>query len=123
VPAGELTEVGALAGALRDLLKEYEPEDIVVLSPFGENSSLAARVLRDSSKLPEAVWLRKQLAHEGGAGRIRWFSVSKFKGLDADAVVVTDLDADAREWVESTGHAWDDVRYGRSVGGRDCHRP
>jgi hypothetical protein len=42
---------------------------------------------------------------------VRWFSISKFKGLDADAVVVTDLGDAAREWVESTGHSWDDFRY------------
>ncbi|MBB5633303.1 hypothetical protein BKA04_001526 [Cryobacterium mesophilum] len=111
VPVGDATETAALATALRELLVDYEPEDIVVLSPFGGKSSLAARVLRGSGRTPDETWLRKQLAREDGAGRIRWFSVSKFKGLDADAVVVTDLDADARDWVESTGHSWDDVRY------------
>ncbi len=111
VPVGDDTETAALATALRELLADYEPEDIVVLSPFGEKSSLAARVLRGSGRSGDEVWLRKQLVREDGAGRIRWFSVSKFKGLDTDAVVVTDLDADARDWVESTGHSWNDVRY------------
>lgn len=111
VSVGETTETAALATALRELIADYEPQDIVVISPFGEKSSLAARVLAGSGRTPDETWLRKQLAHDGGAGRIRWFSVAKFKGLDADAVVVTDLDADARDWVESTGHVWDDVRY------------
>jgi hypothetical protein len=111
VEVDETTEVAALATALRELLADYEPQDIVVLSPFGGRGSLAARVLRGSGKTPDETWLRKQLAHEGGAGRVRWFSISKFKGLDADAVVVTDLGDTAREWVESTGHSWDDVRY------------
>lgn len=111
VPVGEATETAALATALRELMADYEPQDIVVLSPFGERGSLSARVLNGGGRTPDETWLRKQLAHDGGAGRVRWFSISKFKGLDADAVVVTDLDADARSWVESTGHAWDDVRY------------
>lgn len=105
------TEVAALASTLRDLLAEYEAEDIVVLSPFASRGSLAARVLRGSGKTPDETWLRKQLANEGGAGRVRWFSISKFNGLDADAVLVTDINDAAREWVESTGHSWDDFRY------------
>jgi hypothetical protein len=111
VEVDETTEVAALATALRELLADYEPQDIVVISPFGGRGSLAARVLRGSGKTPDETWLRKQLAHDGGAGRVRWHSISKFKGLDADAVVVTDLGDTARDWVESTGHAWDDVRY------------
>lgn len=111
VEVDETTEVAALASALRELLAEYEAEDIVVLSPFGGRGSLAARVLRGAGKTPDETWLRKQLAHEGGAGRVRWFSISKFKGLDADAVVVTDINDTARDWVVSTGHSWDDFRY------------
>lgn len=105
------TEVAALATALRDLLREYEAEDIVVLSPYGANSSLAARVLRDGGKAPDEVWLRKQLAHDGGAGRVRWYSAAKFKGLDTDAVIVTDLNPTAKAWTESIGQDWNDVRY------------
>lgn len=105
------SETAALAAALRELLEDYMPEDIVVLSPFGATNSLVARVLHGSGRTSDETWLRKQLAHEGGAGRIPWFSISKFKGLDADAVVVTDLNPDSRAWVESAGHSWDDFRY------------
>lgn len=107
----EQTEVAALAAALRELFTEYEAEDIVVLSPFGGKASLAARVLGGNGKTPDETWLRKQLAHDGGVGRVRWYSVAKFKGLDTDAVIVTDLNDTAREWSESIGQAWDDVRY------------
>jgi len=92
-------------------LVDYEADDIVVVSPFGGNGSLAARVLRGERKTADETWLRKQLAHEGGAGRVRWHSVSKFKGLDADAVIVTDINDTAKTWVESAGHSWDDFRY------------
>ena len=111
VGVDEATEVAALASGLRELLAEYELEDIVVLSPFASRGSLAARVLRGSGRTPDETWLRKQLAHEGGACRVGWFSISKFKGLDVDAVVITDINDEAKAWVESTGHSWDDFCY------------
>ena len=107
----EATAVAVLASTLREPLAEYEPEDIVVLSPFASRGSLVARVPRGSGRTPDETWLRKQLAHEGGAGRVRWFSISKFKGLDTDAGIITDINDTAREWVGSTGHSWDDFRY------------
>ncbi len=109
-PVGEATLVAALAPTLRELLDDYLPLDIVVLSPFGATNSLVARVLHGSGRTVDETWLRKQLAHEGGAGRIPWYSISKFKGLDADAVVVIDLNPDSRAWVESAGHSWGDFR-------------
>lgn len=111
VVVDESTEVPALAAALRGLLAEFDPEDVVVLSPFALRGSLAARVLAVGGKTADESWLRKQLARDGGAGRVRWHSISKFKGLDADAVVVTDLNPTSREWVESTGQSWEDWRY------------
>lgn len=111
VEVDENSDIAALAVTLRELLTEYEADDIVVLSPFASKGSLAARVLRSETKTPDEIWLRKQLAHEGGAGKVRWYSISKFKGLDADAVIVTDINDTAKKWVESAGHSWDDFRY------------
>jgi len=56
-------------------------------------------------------WLRKQLQAEGLPGKIRWRSVFKFKGLDADAIVVTDLGADAKDFVAGEGLEWRDLLY------------
>ncbi|MCC6270438.1 MAG: NERD domain-containing protein [Microbacteriaceae bacterium] len=111
VDVNETNDAAALATALRDLLADYEAEDIVVISPFGGHGSLAARILRGETKTPDETWLRKQLAHDGGAGQVRWYSISKFKGLDADAVIVTDINDTAKAWVETAGHSWDDFRY------------
>lgn len=104
-------ETGALALALRELLKDHSPEDIVVLSPFAAKRSLAGRFLARAEKSGDERWLRKQLQAEGLPGRIRWRSIFKFKGLDADAIVLTDLGADAREFAEAQGLVWDDLLY------------
>lgn len=104
-------ETDALAAALRGLLVDYAPEDIVVLSPFGANRSLSGRFLARAEKTQDGRWLRKQLQADGLPGRIRWRSVFKFKGLDADAVVLTDLDDEARAFVAEQGLDWDDLLY------------
>ena len=86
-------ETAALAAALRSLLTRFAPEDIRVLSPFG-SSSLAA-TFDDSTA--DGLWLRKQLAPQGKVG---WRSIFKFKGLEADAIIITDLTPAALEFVE-----------------------
>ncbi|WP_286721467.1 nuclease-related domain-containing DEAD/DEAH box helicase [Microbacterium sp. UBA1612] len=104
-------ETAALATALRELLTEFDPDDIVVLSPFGAKSSLVGELLARSESSPDERWLRKQLEHDGGVGRIRWRSIFKFKGLEADAVVLTDLGPTAEEWVATTSVEWRDLLY------------
>ena len=104
-------ETGALASALRDLLQHHAPEDIVVLSPFAAKRSLAGQLLSRTEKTQDERWLKKQLQAEGQPGRIRWRSIFKFKGLDADAVVLTDLDDEAKDFVASQGLEWNDLMY------------
>lgn len=104
-------EAAALASALRTLLEHHAPEDIVVLSPFAAKRSLAGRLLARPEKSQDERWLRKQLQAEGLPGRIRWRSAFKFKGLDADAVVVTDLGAEAHEFVATQNLEWRDLLY------------
>ncbi|MBD3756804.1 MAG: NERD domain-containing protein [Microbacterium sp.] len=104
-------EAGALVAALRDLLQHHAPEDIVVLSPFAEKRSLAGRLLARPEKSQDERWLRKQLQEEGLPGKIRWRSVFKFKGLDADAVVLTDLGPEAKDFVAAQKLEWSDLLY------------
>lgn len=104
-------ETTALAAALRGLLEHHEPEDIVILSSFGENNSTVGRLLHRAEKSQDERWLRKQLRHDGGTGKIRWRSIFKFKGLEAEAVVLTDLGQEAHEFVASGGLSWDDLLY------------
>lgn len=71
--------------ALRE--ESYELGEIVVLSPLGSGS--AAATTNDP-------WLKSVLVkvddHSIKKGRIRFSSIQAFKGLEAPAVIVTDLD-------------------------------
>lgn len=113
VKDASVDETGTLSGVLRELLKEYSPEQIVVLSPFAENRSLVGRFLSRSERTRSERWLRKQLEAPGGdkGGRIRWRSIFKFKGLDADAVVVTDVGQEAKAFCAEEGLSFTDLLY------------
>lgn len=111
VPIVGGAETSALVAAVKELLKHHAPEDIVVLSPFAAKRSLAGRFLARTEKTQDERWLRKQLQAEGLPGRIRWRSIFKFKGLEADAVVLTDLDEDAKDFAVSQGLAFNDLLY------------
>lgn len=78
----------ALRKAVGDLREDgFELAEIVVLSPLGK-SSVAATT--------SDPWLRQVLSPAGGStrtkGKLRYTTIHAFKGLDAPAVVVTDLD-------------------------------
>lgn len=104
-------ETTALAAALRSLLQQHEPQDIVVLSPFGGTRSTVGTLFARTEKTQDERWLRKQLVHDGGAGRIQWRSIFKYKGLEAEAVVITDVGGVAREFIAESGLDWDDLIY------------
>lgn len=111
VKAAPGKDADALADALRDLLNDYAPEDIVVLSPFGGTHSTVGALLARPEGSPNERWLRQQLQVEGGAGRIPWRSIFKYKGLEADAVVLTDIGDAACTFVADSGLDWDDLYY------------
>nr|WP_279588078.1 NERD domain-containing protein [Salinibacterium sp. ZJ454] len=99
VDAREQAETSALATALRGLLERYDVADIRVLSPFGETNSLIGRLLARPERSQDERWLRKKLKHDGNPNGIAWRSVFKFKGLEADAVVITDVGQDAIDFI------------------------
>lgn len=104
-------ETGVLVDTLRELLQEFSADQIVILSPFAENRSLIGRFLARSEKSRGERWLRKQLETDGVSGRVRWRSVFKFKGLDADAVIVTDVGETARAFTAEHGLSFTDLLY------------
>jgi hypothetical protein len=80
-----------LAGAIRGLKDEgYELNEVVVLSPHREGSTAAAT---------DDPWLRQILTPADGLparpGHVQYSTIHAFKGLEAPAVVVTDLDRSA----------------------------
>ena len=104
-------ETGELSTALRELLQEYSPGQIVVLSPFAENRSLVGRLLARTERSRGERWLRKQLESPDGEGKIRWRSVFKFKGLDADAIVLTDIGEAAKQFTADNGLSFTNLLY------------
>jgi len=91
VPGGRETvtvdaggETTALAGALRTLLEHHDPEDIVVLSPFGGTHSTVGSLFARTERSKDERWLRKQLVHDRTAGRLQWRSIFKYNGLEAE---------------------------------------
>ena len=105
-------ETKALAQVLRDLLTEYRPQDIRVLSPFGFNSSLVGTLFTREAESADERWLKNTLRNPvGDLGQIRWRSIAKFKGLESDVVVITDVNDQAKEFVEGTGKTLGEVLY------------
>ena len=95
ISAVEGAESKALAQALRTLLERFAPEDIRVLSPFGSTNSLIGGLLARPANSKDERWLQKQFSIDGSQGKIRWRSIFKFKGLESDAVVITDVSPNA----------------------------
>lgn len=88
----------ALAKTLRKLLDEYRAEDIRILSPYSVTNSLVGRIFDGEASSGDERWLRSVLKHPTGkTGTIRWRSVAKFKGLESDVVVLTDINEKARK--------------------------
>ena len=97
---------------LTRLLKDVRPEDIRVLSPFGENSSALAQLFKDSdTHSSELRNLKKLLKHKSTTGLIRWRSIGKYKGLENDAIVITDITKDSKTKLESIGKLMSNQLY------------
>ena len=105
-------EIEMLAGTLRLLTEQVRPDRVVVLSPWGTQST-AARVvageLDDPAHSDDLRWLRANLGD--APGRVRFGSISKLKGIEADAVVLTDIGTNARRWADEHDISWDDLLY------------
>ncbi len=54
-------------------------------------------------------WLRANLGTVDGC--VRFGSIAKLKDIEADAVVVTDVGADARNWAMGCELSWDNLLY------------
>jgi superfamily I DNA/RNA helicase len=105
-------EVKVLADTLKKLLEEYRPQDIRILSPFGVNSSLAGSIFVGEPKSADERWLWKTLRNPvGDQGEIRWRSIAKFKGLESDVVVITDINKKAKDFIDETGKTLGEVLY------------
>jgi superfamily I DNA/RNA helicase len=100
-----------LKRVLVELLSTYSPSDIRVLSPFGVQSSVLGKVFLEDAKTAEAKWLKNAVKHESTKGEIRWRSIPKFKGLESEVVVITDIGEEAVEFFNSRGQSPSDWLY------------
>jgi hypothetical protein len=81
-------QAALLTGAVRQLRDEgFDLTEIVVLSPLGEQSTAAVT----SDPYLRGI-LRPVTSGAPTPGKLRYTTVASFKGLEAPAVVVTDLD-------------------------------
>jgi DNA replication protein DnaC len=102
----------ALATTLRGLLETYRAKDIRILSPFGVTNSLVGDLFSRESKSADERWLKSVLRDPNGStGEIRWRSIAKFKGLESDVVVVTDINIHAQEFAKNTGKSLNELLY------------
>jgi hypothetical protein len=77
-----------LLATIAGLLKVFAPEEIAVLSMRADSSSCVSRLERE-----HAGWHFASYREEAGSGAsIRYSSVHAFKGLEAPAVVLTDIE-------------------------------
>ena len=113
VATSEEQETTALANALKKLLEKNgnHPERIRVLSPFGEKQSLLAKLFQRDPINEAEEWLKANLRHKSSEGQIRWRSIPKFKGLEEDAVVLTDINKKAIDFAASINHTLDELVY------------
>jgi superfamily I DNA/RNA helicase len=105
-------EAKALADVLRKLMENYRTKDIRVLSPFGVNTSLIGEMFSRESKSADERWLKKILRDPNGpSGEIPWRSISKFKGLESDVVVITDINQRASDFAVETSKSLSEFLY------------
>jgi len=106
----DANQAGVLRKVLEKLLSEYDASDIRVLSPR-DSQSLAYRVMHGVANSADERWLKQQLRLTGQPGRIRWRSIAKFKGLESDVVVLTDINESSRAFAEANGKSLSELLY------------
>jgi DNA polymerase III delta prime subunit len=82
-------QVEQLATTLKHLLKKFPPDQIVVLSTRADVSSCAAGLAASNRELGLAPYKGDACSAIG----VRYASVHSFKGLEAAAIVLTDIDS------------------------------
>jgi hypothetical protein len=101
----------ALKECLKDLMLSYSPSEIRVLSPFGAQRSMMGKLFEVEVRANDEVWLKSNARHASTNGEIRWRSISKFKGLEAEVVVITDIGEEATDFFGERGQPISDWLY------------
>jgi superfamily I DNA/RNA helicase len=51
------------------------------------------------------------MKHKSTEGKIRWRSIPKYKGLESDVVVITDVSQSTKDWLAANGKSLDNQLY------------
>jgi hypothetical protein len=106
---GSNNQAKVLEGVIKELLVQFRPEDIRILSPFGSTSLIGEMMLRQAESSAER-YLKGVLRFKTRPG-IRWRSIAQFKGLESDVVVITDIDQRAKNFYEANGQTLGQALY------------
>ena len=96
------SELKKLAEVVQELLNDYHPSSIRVLSPYGEQKAALVRAFSLGDTHSQAVRdLKKITKHSSNPdGQIRWRSIMKYKGLDSDVIIITDINYESKAFTE-----------------------
>ena len=97
----EAKQAKDLYKVLNRLLKTYKPENIRVLSPLNTKSVLGQLAKSTENHSSELRSLKSMTEFPENGGIINWRSIPKYKGLEDDVVVITDVSFATSEWLES----------------------
>ena len=107
IKTDEESQLKDLARLINRLLERFDGRNIRILSPFGaKRSSLAMLFATPPENIfsKEVKKLMPLLRHETSPeGKITWRSISSFKGLEEDVIVLVDINNDAKAWLEGEG--------------------
>ena len=94
-----------LAKVLKSLLESYRPQDIRILSIYGGTGSVMAKLFAEGELHSKELRDLRQLLknQKTKTGKISWRSIGKYKGLEDDVVVLTDISSDAGAWLGKQG--------------------
>lgn len=96
------SELKKLAEVVQELLTDYHASSIRVLSPYGEQKAALVRAFSLEDTHSQVVRdLKKITKHSTNPdGQIRWRSIMKYKGLDSDVVIITDINNESKTFAE-----------------------
>jgi hypothetical protein len=111
VPKGE--QLKDLARLLKELMTKYPADQIRIVSPLRSTEISLYKLFEGGSEIfsNEVRKMMPLLKNLDAEGQIGWRSVSKFKGMEADAVIVIDLDDDTEAKLAREGKTLLDQLY------------
>jgi superfamily I DNA/RNA helicase len=97
----EARQAKDLYKVLTRLMKTYKPENIRVLSPLNTKSVLGQLAKSTENHSGDMRSLKSLTEFPQNGGVINWRSIPKYKGLEDDVVVITDISLATSDWLES----------------------